>query len=255
MRAILLAAVLLAPPTACSPESTVVNGDRRVLWQTYSAARILNAAASRVGAAIIGLAGVPPTALQDLALIKMAGGDIEANAAQLVENFGGPDRIPDKKEYTAQVSKEARDDSKKDHEKLTWWHLAGGTALTILGWALKTTVAAKIPILGTLLGKLNGGVASEKLNFGLQAVLDKARSEFDERAAALLPKVPESLRGIAEQLIPKGDDLKKMIEEELARRGLLEFNTKLYDKNPEIPEEAPTIVVRAAPEVAPSPPA
>lgn len=242
-----------------SAHDRVVNGDRQLAWQNKLAARAI---AGRLQAIAMALAPIPMPAEtkaavdEDLVVAGRAAADVEANASQQIANWGGEQRIQDKKEYSPPASAAARQASAQEHADLAKRAAIWAGVGAVVAWGLKTIGASKIPFLGPVLALLNRGQIQEhQLVQTMQAAVDEARRKYDDLAASIRQRLDGTALEKVGGLIPTGDVLKERLEAELARKGLLTLNSQLYEKNPLIPDDPKEILVRADPAPPPATPA
>lgn len=235
----------------------VSNGDRQLAYQNKSAAEKILDQATALQATLQSL-GVPAPAAAIAAVdyIHQAALDIRVNSSQQIKNWGGEEAIQGKSEYSPEASAAARKAADDEHARMTKWALIWSGVSVAVGWGLKTIGASKIPLLGPVLAFLNKGQVQEhQLVQTLQAGADEARRKYDELAAAVRSRLSGTALEKLGDMIPTGDVLKERLEAELARKGLLELNTKLYEKNPLIPDTPatpPPVVVHVAAAPAPA---
>lgn len=213
MRWILAAWVVLAfSGVACSSKDRVTEGDRQLSHQNVGAAKVIQEKTS------------------DPEVITPAK-DIEANSAQQLENWG-PAKEP--KPYSPAESQKTREKSKEEHKESPFWPVAMGVLGTVLGWASRATPLGNIPFLGQLISNLsprlaNGASKNEAVALGLQTALDVGRDELDKLSLRIKEQLADKPAIAA--MIPDGHLLVDIVRRVLADKGLLDANTRLYNKN------------------------
>lgn len=210
----ILAAFLLVMFTGagCASKDRVTEGDRELSDQNAKAAKVIQGKTT------------------DPAVVIPAK-DIQANSEQQLENWGPP---KEPKPYSPAVSKETRDKAKEEHKESPFWPIVGGIAGAALSWFLKSTGFGGIPFIGQAIAALspklaNGANKNEAVAVGLQVALDLGRDKLDKLAAELRVKLADKPELAA--LIPTGHMLVDLVRNTLGDRGLLDANTRLYDRN------------------------
>lgn len=196
----------------CASQDRVTEGDRQLSDQNQKAAKVIQAATT------------------DPAVVVPAK-DIQANSEQQLENWGPP---KERKEYTPANSKGAREKSGDDHKESPFWPIVTGLGSAALAWFLKSTGFGGIPFIGQAIAALspklaNGANKNEGVAIGLQVALDLGRDKLDKLAADLRTKLADKPELAA--MIPDGHFLVDLVRNTLGDRGLLDANTRLYDRN------------------------
>lgn len=196
----------------CASQDRATEGDRQLSDQNAKAAKVIQ------------------TKTADPAIIVPAK-DIQANSEQQLQNWGPP---KEPKEYTPSNSKGAREKSGEEHKESPFWPIVGGIAGAALSWFLKSTGFGGIPFIGQAIAALspklaNGANKNEGVAIGLQVALDLGRDKLDKLATDLRARLADKPELAA--MIPDGHLLVDLVRNTLGDRGLLDANTRLYDRN------------------------
>lgn len=201
----------------CSSKNTVTEGDRQLSHQNVGAAKEIKKRT-------------------DNPAITAPATDIEINSGAQLEAWGPPEEPAP---YSPAASKKSREQQKQEHEESPFWPIATGVLGTVLGMLARGTGLGGIPFIGGLISKLspmlaNGVKKNEAVTMGLQVALDEGRdyldTNSDEIREAIRSGLPDNLKSLADK-IPDGKKLVEIVRRVLNDKGLLEANTKIYDKN------------------------
>lgn len=212
---------------ASTSKNTVTDGDRALAHQNEEAAKRIQADAT-----------VPDKA-------KAAAKDIELNSAKQKENWGPPKDPARLQPYSPETSDEERKKSEAEHKKqaTTFGGMAFaiGAGLTLLGAALRSGSLGAIPFVGPIISKIsprlgNGAAKNEAVLVSLQVAVDQGRDWLDKIQGYAIDKIqksglPDGLKQELSAAIPSGDGLKEIIRKVMADKGLLDANSRIYDKN------------------------